>query len=346
MTNPAITQKEEWTRYLNKSFTYDSCHTWHYHSLSKIGDPLLFVYHEQDDFIAVPLLKRVIKGTDLFDLTAVYGYSGPISNKPFDTVQKETMLGFEYSLRKFMKAERCICVFSRLNPFIRQYPQLEKIGSVCYNGKTIYMDLRQSLDEQRAAYNKRLLRQVRRLRKENYEIKEQKSQDEIGVFARMYKENMDRLSASKDYYFDEDYFSQMLRTAEFKSKLLLVYHGEEMICGALVICSMNVIRNHLSATNKDYLKQSPSKLLTDEISILGRNMGMQYFHLGGGVGGKEDSLFAFKASFSNSYLDDHLWCLIADQEAYTCLVDKENISNDTGFFPLYRTASTYSSLYQ
>ncbi|WP_069660282.1 GNAT family N-acetyltransferase [Arcticibacter eurypsychrophilus] len=341
MTNSVITQKEEWTRYLNKSFTFDFCHTWYYHSLSKIGHPLLFVYHEQDDFVAVPLLKRAIKGTNLYDLTAVYGYSGPISNKPFNVIQEDMMLNFENSFKEFMKAECCICVFSRLNPFIGQSPLLEKIGSVCCNGKTIYMDLQQSLEEQRAKYNKRLLRQIRQLRKESYEIKEADSQEEIGVFTRMYIENMDRLSASKDYYFDEDYFSKMLQSNELNSKLLLIYHGTEMICGAIVICSMNVIRNHLSATNKDYLKESPSKLLTDEISIVGRNLGMKYFHLGGGVGGKEDSLFAFKASFSNLYLDDHLWCLIADQEAYTFLVNKEKIEVDTSFFPLYRAVPVY-----
>ncbi|EOR93845.1 hypothetical protein ADIARSV_2982 [Arcticibacter svalbardensis MN12-7] len=341
MTNSVITQKEEWTNYLNKSYTYDFCHTWHYHSLSKIGYPLLFVYHQQDDFIAVPLLKRSIKSTDLFDLTSVYGYSGPVSNKSFNAIQEEMMLNFEHSFKEFMKAERCICVFSRLNPFIGQSALLQRIGSVCCNGKTIYMDLQQSLEEQRAKYNKRLLRQIRQLRKENYEIKEHDSQHEIKVFTRMYKENMDRLSASKDYYFDEDYFFKILQTKEFNSKLVLVYHGTEMICGAVIICSMNVIRNHLSATNKDYLKESPSKLLTDEISVVGRQMGMKYFHLGGGVGGKEDSLFAFKASFSNLYLDDHLWCLIADQEAYQFLVNKGKIEVDNGYFPLYRTVPIY-----
>ena len=109
-----------------------------------------------------------------------------------------------------------------------------------------------------------------------------------------------------------------------------------MICGAIVVWSDGVIRNHLSATSESHIRLSPSKLLTDEISLLGRRLGMKYFHLGGGVGGKEDTLFNFKSAFSDLVLEDNIWCFVADKDVYNYLVKEKNIKTNQDHFPLYR----------
>ena len=152
---------------------------------------------------------------------------------------------------------------------------------------------------------------------------------------------MDRLSASQDYYFNEEYFTKILKTREFNCKLIMIYEGQEAICGAIIGYSKNIIRNHLSATNENYVKDSPSKLLTDEISLIGRNLGMKYFHLGGGVGGRQDSLFNFKSYFSSQYLEDYIWCYVADEEKYESLSKEMNNNSNNGFFPLYRSVPEY-----
>ena len=111
-----------------------------------------------------------------------------------------------------------------------------------------------------------------------------------------------------------------------------------MICGALILISENVVRNHLSATSEKYLKVSPSKLLTDEISLIGRRLGKKIFHLGGGVGGKEDSLFKFKSHFSDLRINDRIWCYVNDQESYNELLRKKGVvlNGRSTFFPAYR----------
>ncbi len=333
-----ITQKEEWTKYTDQSFDYCIYHTWYYHSLDKRGSPLLFVYKEVDTFIAIPLIKREIADSKMFDFTSVYGYSGPISNKQFNEIDSQIILNFELSFKDFVKNEQSISVFSRLHPFFNQLLLLNKMGGIKSNGKTIYMDLTMTLEQQRENYNKRLLRQVKQLRKKEYVIKEANTINEVRIFTNMYKENMDRLSATDDYYFDETYFANMLLSKELKCKLILIYSGTEAICGAIIAFSNSIIRNHLSATNYNYIKESPSKLLTDEISIIGRKMGLKYFHLGGGVGGKEDSLFTFKSYFSNLFIEDYIWCYVSDDHAYQTLVNDKNIIPNSNFFPLYRSS--------
>lgn len=337
-----VRSKVEWDGYIVRSLRHDVYHSWAYHQLNLSGEALLFVYEEDQVFIALPLIKRKIEDSSFFDLTSVYGYAGPVSNKELSRLDSDSTHHFKSAFLQFMEMENCICVFSRLHPFIEQACLLNSIGGVCANGKTIFMDLRRTLEEQMRCYEKRLSRQIRKLREMNYTIKEASGHLEIKQFTEMYHQNMDRLKASDSYYFDESYFHKLLDPVEFENKLILIYDGKVMICGALILISKEIIRNHLSATAVDYLAYSPSKLLTDEISRIGRQLNKRIFHLGGGVGGKEDSLFKFKSYFSDQQIEDSIWCYINNQVRYNELVEKRGIAanNDSIFFPLYRQPQT------
>ncbi|MDB5030634.1 GNAT family N-acetyltransferase [Mucilaginibacter sp.] len=334
----AIKKRKEWDSYVNRSVFHDIFHSWMYHSLNDEGESLLFVYQENDLFIALPVIKRKIEKSAYCDMTSVYGYCGPISNKDFADVSKRIMANFKTAFMKFMKEENAVCIFSRLHPFIKQQHLLESLGGVQENGTTLYMDLTISVEDQQKKYDKRLFRQIRKLREQGYTIKEATGLNEIKAFIDIYHKNMDRLNAASRYYLSERYFTDILDLEGYNNKLLLIYNGTELICGAIVLLSDNIIRNHLSATSPDYLKESPSKLLTDEISMIGRRLGKKIFHLGGGVSGKQDSLFMFKRYFSDLQVTDRIWCYINDHAAYNSIVAKAGTEIDTEstYFPLYR----------
>lgn len=333
-----VKDRRQWDDYVNRSLLHDVFHSWTYQSLNTEGESLLFVYEEGDVFIALPVVKRKIERTDFYDMTSVYGYCGPISNVTTVEISKNTLARFTATFKRFMTDEHAVCIFSRLHPFINQRRLLENIGGVVENGATLYMDLSLPVDDQRNAYEKRLSRQVRQLRKKGYLIKEASDVSEVRAFVDIYCKNMDRLHASPLYYFDEAYFTTILKLGGFDSKLLLVYDGATLACGALVLMSDTIIRNHLSATAPDYLNESPSKLLTDEISMMGRRLGKKIFHLGGGVGGKEDSLFEFKKRFSSLQVKDHIWRYVNDRQTYDAIVAMagSGIDTESNYFPLYR----------
>lgn len=333
-----VREKMEWDAYVKRSRDYEVYHTWYYHTLNRLGEPLLFVYEESGFFIAFPMLKRSIANSSFYDLTSVYGYAGPVSDCDFSSITVLSLQHFKEAFCRFLTDERCICVFTRLYPFLSQECVLDYIGGVSPNGSTIYMDLSMTIEEQHSRYHKRLKRQVKKLREAGYTIKDSCSPEEITLFTEMYHRNMDRLNASKSYYFDEAYFTGLLNQKEFNNRLILIYDGTELICGAVILISGKVIRNHLSATSEKYLNESPSKLLTDEISMIGRRLGKKFFHLGGGVGGKEDSLFEFKRHFSDLQIADRIWCYINDRQAYDELVLQRvpEIYSESAFFPAYR----------
>ncbi|WP_069660279.1 GNAT family N-acetyltransferase [Arcticibacter eurypsychrophilus] len=333
-----VFQKKDWTNYVQQSLQYDFYHTWYYHSLIKDDEPLLFVLHEGDDFVAFPLLKRTIPNSDLYDLTCVYGYTGPISNRRFDDLPTQMMDDFKSGFLNYLKEAKIVSVFSRLHPFFNQIPLMEKFEGVCDNGKVVILDLQMPLEEQRSKYQKRALEKIRQLRRNGFEVKEAHSQHDINAFVKIYTENMKRIGATDFYLFNEEYFEDLLSSKEFNSKLLMVYHNGEPVCGSVIICTQNIIQAHLLGTRTDHFRDSPAKLLTDEISIIGRQLGMHYFNLGGGVGFKEDSLFLWKSAFSSKSLDFKSWRYIADLENYNTLVNEAQLDPELNvdYFPLYR----------
>ena len=337
-----INNKEEWCLYVKRALNYDFYHTWYYHSLDKSGFPILFVYHEDENFIAFPLLKRSIPESDLFDFTSVYGYTGPISNINFELLEDSFMERFKNSFIDFLDTGQNVSVFSRLHPFFKQELLMDKFSGVHANGKTVAIDLSTSIEIQRAGYHRSVKQRIKNLRSKNYEVKLSTEPNGASIFSEIYTENMKRIGATDYYLFTESYFAALLTSDEFESKLFLVYKDEIPVSGAIVVCTNEIMQAHLLATKTDHLHDSPAKLLTDEITILGRELGYKYLNLGGGVNFKEDSLFDWKIGFSNLCFEFNSWRYIANNELYNGLLSERSLDpcSTTDFFPLYRSVVT------
>lgn len=340
-----LAQKEEWNFYIKHAFVHDFYHTWCYHALDHSGIAMLFVYQEGNDYIAFPFLKREIPETDFYDLSSVYGYVGPISNKENQFLPTELINNFKEAFLDFLKKEQIVSVFSRLHPFFNQDRLVSDFNGVYDNGKTVALDLTIPIEEQRRKYNSDTYRSIKRSWKKGLSIKETKETADIELFMEMYAENMQRVHSTDYYRFNRQYFLNLLNSNEFDCRLLLVSSGNEVMCGTLITFTHGVIQGHLIATKSAYLNESPAKFLVDEISLLGRKEGMKHLHLGGGVGFKDDSLFRWKSSFSDLFMDYKSLRYIADHSVYDSLVNRLGIDRNTNldFFPLYRAVANVMS---
>lgn len=335
-----IDDKEVWKSKVQNALAYDFHHTWYYHSLETDTKPFLFLLEHKNNFIALPLLKRRIEGTEYFDCTSVYGYAGPISNRPFCELDNEIIEEFKYAFENFLQREKIVCVFSRLHPILHQDTLLQHLGGLQDDGKTVAIDLSIPHEEQVRNYRRAIRMKINQLRKKGFTVREATCTSELKEFVRIYTENMIKVNASESYFFDESYFSNLLNAEDFQSKLLLAYYENKITSGIIVTCSHNIMQTHLAATSNKFLHEAPMKLLFDEASIFGRDLGMKYLHLGGGVGGKEDSLFVFKSGFSNLFFDFKTWRYVANQPVYNQLVEEKckNKELTNVIFPLYRSS--------
>ena len=332
-----ITTRSKWNNLLKVIGSYDFYHTYDYHFIERPigGSPVIIKYVENQIIIAIPLIIRKISGTNYHDATSVYGYGGPISkNIPLD--YDNTL--FIEKLQTFFEKNKIISVFSRLHPYFnKQDIILKNYGDIIKTGKVVNINLNLNLDLQNKNYHKRLRTYVNMARR-NCIVKKLETKKELREFIGIYHETLARVNANNYFYFDEDYFNELLNNNNYLAEILVVKYKEtgETIAGSLFITTNKIVQYHLSGTRAEFSHLAPTKLMIDEMRILATNRGTKFFNLGGGLGGKtQDSLFKFKSAFSKDFRDFSLWKLIVDKEIYDELAYKHRYV-ETSFFPKYR----------
>lgn len=333
-----ITDKR-WQEFIVQSRQHDIYHTQTYHLLQKEGDPLLFVAQYDHDFLALPLILRKINQTDFRDFTSSYGYAGPVSNLDFEDLKPEMFAYFRSELNQYFKERKIVTAFSRLHPIIVGDKLFENFGIVRNIKDMVAIDLGLPWEEQEKQYRESHKRKIRQLReKKGYLVREANSEEELRDFVGIYKENMKRVNASINYFFDYDYFYELLHNKSFSSKLLLAIKNGEIAAGSVFTIAGKIMQYHLNGTKERYLQEAPMKVIIDEARLIGNQLGLEYLHLGGSVGDIEtDSLYYFKAGFSDTRFRFRVWQYVADEKAYDYLNQLfETHSKTSNYFPLYR----------
>ena len=331
----SLEQKDKWNEIVRSMNQYDFYHLAEYHILEHSGQSLLLHFSSKSTEFALPVVMRQIDGTENKDITSVYGYAGPLSNRENPDIQAVTE--FQKELLHFFDQHKIVSVFARLHPlFSNQKFILSGLGEVVDTNQTVGIDLSLPEHEQKKQYSHSVKNHISRLKRRNVIVKKAETREEIDVFIEIYKENMKRVNASEIYFFGNDYFYQFIE--KIPSSLFLAYYNDQAISGSLFTNCNGIVQPHLSATRDEYLRWSPLKLVWDHIRIDAIEKNAKWLHIGGGVGGADDSLFQFKAQFSNLRLLFRTWRYIHNEDAYTKLVSEKYHSNyhQSSFFPLYR----------
>jgi lipid II:glycine glycyltransferase (peptidoglycan interpeptide bridge formation enzyme) len=155
---------------------------------------------------------------------------------------------------------------------------------------------------------------------------------------------MDRTGAANYYYFPKEYYIRIKELLGESIKLFIAEKDGEIISASLFLVADNIIQYHLSGTPALYLKYQGAKVIIDSVRKWGAQNNYKWFHLGGGVGSNEDSLFRFKAGFSKSRFPFEVVRMVLEPSIYAELVQKriewENINQckvlSDDYFPLYR----------
>jgi serine/alanine adding enzyme len=157
--------------------------------------------------------------------------------------------------------------------------------------------------------------------------------DGLGGFVPLYEETMRRAGAAEFYFFPPAYWEALERTdmlARFDAVA-----GGELVASALCLASPPWLHYHLGATAEAGRKLGATTLVLYEAAVWARERGYERFHLGGGVGGRRDSLHEFKRRFDpGGECVAAIGKLVHDPAAYRALgADPDELS---GFFPAYR----------
>lgn len=334
----------KWNSYIHECENYDFHHTSCFHKIEnqQLETPVLVVASSQTEYICFPLIIKPIRGAELYDATSVYGYCGPVASKSFNDLPPELIDFFKTNFIEYCNQNKIISVFSRLHALIPQRDFFQNFGEVIDLNKTVAIDLTLPLDEQRRAFRKSNKSEINQLKgKKGYVFQQVDNKDESSIreFVTIYHETMKRVEAKPYYFFDFDYFKQLLNNPCFECDLLIAKKEDAMAAGAIFTRTNSIMQYHLAGTKEAYIQDTPMKLILDEARKIGTEKGLKYLHLGGGVGGSDDdSLFRFKSGFSKKFFQFSVWNLIVNQEEYDKLVKEKEVKQEDypNFFPLYR----------
>jgi hypothetical protein len=301
------------------------------------------------------LLRQVsevdnLAGSGLTDVTSVYGYPGPLA---WGCAPGDPFLARAWSeVLSVWRHQGAVSAFTRFHPLLGNATLLSALPwprdgavqpePVVALGRTVSIDLSVSEEAARAGYSSGTRRQLKRSRKAGLRTTHDEDWKDLAAFAHLYRETMARNDAA-DYYFLDAADFDRLHAAVSGHVHLLVTRMEDVVAAAGLFTEYGgIVETHLVATNQVLARVSPYKVLIDDTYAWARERGNTVFHLGGGRGAHEDSLFDFKRQFSPRRHQFFTGRWILDRPAYRDLLEARLQAAqgegllDPDYFPAYR----------
>lgn len=303
------------------------------------GEPYLLYYSSQNLRAIYVFMKRETAIQGAFDSITPYGYGGVL----FDgTLTGETLREFHDEYVKTMIGENIVCNFVRYHPVLRNAQSMKAIANVLDLGKTIMLDLSspEIIWQNITSKNRNM---IRKAEKNGVEIQHGRGAVLLNEFKKVYNVTMDKDHAESYYYFGDEFYKSIEVDLANNHEIFYASLDGKIIAMSIIIFANGNMHYHLSGSLSEFRNLAPSNLLLYRAALWGHEQGFRTFHLGGGVGAGEDSLYKFKAAFNrNSDITFSIGKEIFDSDLYRQLVDlrcqsDHEFNSESTFFPLYRS---------
>ena len=326
-----ISDVAEWTKLLKVLGYSDIYHTFEYTSLDseRIGGMAnLIIVNMPSGIIGLPLIFRKIPNENRYiDAVSVYGYNGVLTSSSI------TPEDFESGIKKIKKAlvERdCVSLFNRESNFTRY-----RLPESTESGKVLAVDLMQDPHVYEKSLAEGHRQEIKALRKLNYTVVKSTDHKVIQDFHEVYEHTMLRRGAKINYFFSAKYFESVFKIHSSIPDLRAVYHEGKMVAGAIFITQGDHMYYMFSGSILGISHYPAMKLILDQVIRENLNNGKKLLHLGGGLGGKQDSLYQFKLGFGKVILPFYTTQWILIPTVYNRL--SAHVLAETDFFPIYRS---------
>jgi hypothetical protein len=265
---------------------------------------------------------------DPVDVVTPYGYGGPLG------------AGDAPPLAEFAAAYQAWCERrGAVSSFVIFHPLLGNRGSEAAAGfhrsplaGTVAWPLEGR--DVFAAMHKHHRRVVRRARAEGFEVAVERAPAELDGFVAVYEETMRRTQATPFYFFPDDYWRALVRDVPLVR--VDVRQGGALLASVLGMGEPPWLHYHLGGSADAARRTGASHLALYGLAVWGQEHGYRALHLGGGVGGRDDSLLEFKRRFApDGLVPASIGKAVHDPGAYCRLGGGDAIDWDA-FFPAYR----------
>ncbi|MBO4389002.1 MAG: peptidoglycan bridge formation glycyltransferase FemA/FemB family protein [Spirochaetales bacterium] len=336
-----LERADEWDAIVRSFEKYDVYWLSGYVKAFKIhgdGEPLLLYYYDSDVRGINVEMKRDVADDDKFrdylqkgiyyDFATPYGYGGWL-------IEGEKTENLFKAYDTWAKDNGIISEFVRFHPLIRNHEVCRAFYSVVQLGEVVHMDLFSPEDVWKNLSSKNR-NCIRKAMKSGVKIYNGRFPEIYEKFIQIYNSTMDKVGAESYYYFKPVFYSSILDNLPQNAQVFWAEKDEAIIAASIIIGAKGFLNYHLSGSIKEFNSLAPLNYLLYEVALWGSANGFSSFYLGGGVGSREDSLFAFKRAFYKGALNHfYIGKRIYDQKKYDELVRLGNVANED-WFPAYR----------
>jgi serine/alanine adding enzyme len=159
--------------------------------------------------------------------------------------------------------------------------------------------------------------------------------DDLSSFVALYEAAMRRMDADPFYLFPSSYWEALRRDVPLV-RVDVHDAGGRHLAGLLGMGAPPTLHYHLGAAAPEGLGTGAPHLAMLTLARWGQANGFACLHLGGGVGGRDDTLLRYKRRFApEGLLEARIGKAVHDPAAYAVLTGRTEVDWD-GFFPAYR----------
>lgn len=338
-----LDENEKWDGIVRSFDSYDVYYLSGYAKgffLNGDGEPML-LYYEGDGQRAINVvmrrdvadaerLKGRVEPGKYYDFATPYGYGGWLCEGESD------LSGLLDEYAKFSSEQKVVSEFVRFHPVLGNAILGEKMYGVEALGPTIALDLGSEdiIWENITSKNRNM---IRKAIKAGIEIGHGSDPALYEIFREIYEETMARDNASPYYYFPWSMYETFWNELDGNAELFYATYDGETIAASIILFANDKMNYHLSGSRSEFRNLAPTNLLLFEAAKWGAARGLKTFHLGGGVGAREDGLFRFKKSFFRGEPCTYsIGKRVFDEGAYAALGRLSGSGEVEGFFPAYR----------
>jgi hypothetical protein len=290
----------------------------------------LHLADEGGDVVLAVILREIDGAEGRLDAITPYGYGGPVA------VGAEPPIEDFYELYGgWCAANGVVSTFIRFHPLFANQRQAPGGLDIERLADTIAWSLEPGLDLFTGMHPKHR-NKVRKARAAGFEVAVREAPESLDEFAALYEATMARLGATGFYFFPDDYWRSLESGLRDQIVLVEARNGGELAAAALCFSTPPWLHYHISGTSERGREAAAANLILFEAACWGQSRGFEQFHLGGGAGGREDTLFHFKQRFfPEGRREAAVGKLVHDPETYCALAGVSELRLD-GFFPRYR----------
>lgn len=276
----------------------------------------------QDGGALYPFVKRNL-GTltgrldcaGYYDITSLYGRGGIVSS------WKNVEDGGEFhtAMDVYCSENKVICGFDRFHPVMENECFASPNEKIMEVGGFVVVDIRPELAEIEKSFKQSVRKDVRKAQRNTITCFSEANCDHLDVFLKIYRHTMTRNAAAEFYYFSTEYFRALQETMPGDFHFFYAQVDGNVVSCELVLHHGKYGHSFLGGTKREALPLGANPALKLEIIRVLKDLGCEYFLLGGGTQ-PNDGVFNFKKAYApNGVYSSRIGCEIWDHDIYSAL---------------------------